>query len=322
MTRFECQELSVAGGQTAYGVWDTWAEGIEEIHNDRETAERRCEELRCGKSKHALRWWVEAGVRLRSVMWEMRLLWLSAEQREAVGAVHGIAPQAPEEKIMGVLREWCEGMEAMACAAYHLHRTDERKRPAHNMKDSWGKLTEALPDKDLDWIKSEFQAWQKVWNEDRPVAAGWPRSERTLEETFTQHEYSYNEVRYFAHDRKREGGEDGPVKIRLHASEMIAMLVLDQYLLEHLGRYVYRNGETTIAIPGLRIRVPQTDVVHRLNRGARKFEQQSRYILRALLCGGPIEGGLWAQVWDRCTPQDYWRYGRSEKPAGSSLRKN
>ena len=98
------------------------------------------------------------------------------------------------------------------------------------------------------------------------------------------------------------------VRIQLHASEMIAMLVLDQYLMDKLNRYVYRNGATVVEIPGLRIKVPQTDGRHRLNQATKKFKQQSTAVLHGLLCAAPIEGKLWAQVWDRHTPQDYWRY--------------
>ncbi len=311
MHRFECRKLSGPGrGQTTYGVWDTWAEELVELHGHRRTAENRCEELKCDENTViALRWWTEAGIRLRKVMWETRLLWLPPEQRNAVGEAHGIPLGRARERLNGLLRDWCECMEALACAIYHLHRTDAGNRPGHDMKKGWTKMTEALAPDDLDQINSEYRAWQDAWNEHEANKEGWPRSQWSLEETFTRHSHSYNDMRYFPHDRKKEKrGDDGSVRIQLHASEMIAMLVLDQYLMDKLNRYVYRNGATVVEIPGLRIKVPQTDGRHRLNQATKKFKQQSTAVLHGLLCAAPIEGKLWAQVWDRHTPQDYWRY--------------
>lgn len=311
MNRFNCRELSGPGrGQATYGVWDTWAGELVEVHGQREAAEGRCDALKYDENtRTALRWWTEAGIRLRRVMWETRLFWLPPEQREAVGEAHGIPLGTARERLMGLLRDWCECMEALACAIYHLHSPDAKNRPGHNMKQSWTRMTTALPPGDLDRIKSEYQSWQDAWNEEGAMNDGWAPSGWTLEETFTRHEHSYNDVRYFPHDRKKvKRGDYGSVRIQLHASEMIAMLVLDQYLMDKLNRYVYRNGATVVEIPGLRIKVPQTDEMHRLNQATKRFKQQSTAVLHGLLCAVPIEGRLWAQVWDRHTPQDYWRY--------------
>ena len=316
MHRFKCRELRGPGrGETTYGVWDTWADELVEVHRQREAAEGRCEALKCDKNTGtALRWWTEAGIRLRKVMWETRLLWLLPEQREAVGEAHGIPLGMAMERLTGLLRDWCECMEALTCAIYHLHSTDAEKRPGHDLDQSWVRMTTALPPGDLEQIKSEYQAWQDAWNDEGSMNDGWARSEWTLEETFTRHKHSYNDMRYFPHDRKKmKRGDDDSVRIQLHASEMIAMLVLDQYLMDKLGCYVYRNGATVFEIPGLRIKVPQTDGRHRLNQATKRFKQQSTAVLHGLLCAAPIEGKLWAQVWDRHTPQDYWRYDSVSK---------
>lgn len=312
MPRFECREVTGPGsGQTSYSVWDTYAEElgfdpIVEIHMEQSIAERRCQELSCDENTvKALRWWVESGVVMRKIMWSVRLFCLVPNARSTIVKALGMPLPHPTEMVATLLHDWCICMERSARAMYHLYCEDSKKRPGHNLKRAWRTLKDRLPE-DLDCIEKEFQAWQQVWNEQQGVDSGIQAQDKTVEQLFYEHQYDYNRVRYFADDSKSSNKDHIP--LCFFVNEVIAMLVLDQYLLKKLERYVYRYGDIDLDIPGMRIQVRDTGKVHRICSNMPDFKNRCLFVLHVLFTGTHFDSEIWHQIWDRHTPQDYWRY--------------
>ena len=312
MPRFECREVTGPGsGQTSYSVWDTYAEElgfdpIVEIHMEQSIAERRCQELSCDENTvKALRWWVESGVVMRKIMWSVRLFCLVPNARSTIVKALGMPLPHPTEMVATLLHDWCVCMERSARAMYHLYCEDSKKRPGHNLKRAWRTLKDRLPE-DLDCIEKEFQAWQQIWNEQQGVDSGIQAQDKTVEQLFYEHQYDYNRIRYFADDSKSSNKDHIP--LRFFVNEVIAMLVLDQYLLKKLERYVYRYGDIDLDIPGMRIQVRDTGKVHRICSNMPDFKNRCLFVLHVLFTGTHFDSEIWHQIWDRHTPQDYWRY--------------
>ena len=312
MPRFECREVTGPGsGQTSYSVWDTYAEEfgfdpIVEIHLEQSIAERRCQELSCDENTvKALRWWVESGVIMRKIMWSVRLFCLVPNARSTIVKALGMPLPHPTEMVATLLHDWCVCMERSARAMYHLYCEDSKKRPGHNLKRAWRTLKDCLPE-DLDCIEKEFQAWQQVWNEQQGVDSGIQAQDKTVEQLFCEHQYDYNRIRYFADDSKSSNKDHIP--LRFFVNEVIAMLVLDQYHLKKLERYVYRYGDIDLDIPGMRIQVRDTGKVHRICSNMPDFKNRCLFVLHVLFTGTHFDSEIWHQIWDRHTPQDYWRY--------------
>ena len=312
MPRFECREVTGPGsGQTSYSVWDTYAEEfgfdpIVEIYLEQSIAERRCQELSCDENTvKALRWWVESGVVMRKIMWSVRLFCLVPNARSTIVKALGMPLPRPTEMVATLLHDWCVCMERSARAMYHLYCEDSKKRPGHNLKRAWRTLKDRLPE-DLDCIEKEFQTWQQVWNEQQGVDSGIQAQDKTVEQLFYEHQYDYNRIRYFADDSKSSNKDHIP--LRFFVNEVIAMLVLDQYLLKKLERYVYRYGDIDLDIPGMRIQVRDTGKVHRICSNMPDFKNRCLFVLHVLFTGTHFDSEIWHQIWDRHTPQDYWRY--------------
>lgn len=312
MPRFECREVTGPGsGQTSYSVWDTYAEElgfdpIVEIHMEQSIVERRCQELSCDENTvKALRWWVESRVVMRKIMRSVRLFCLVPNARSTIVKALGMPLPHPTEMVATLLHDWCICMERSARAMYHLYCEDSKKRPGHNLKRAWRTLKDHLPE-DLDCIEKEFQAWQQVWNEQQGVGSGIQAQDKTVEQLFYEHRYDYNRVRYFADDSKSSNKDHIP--LRFFVNEVIAMLVLDQYLLKKLERYVYRYGDIDLDIPGMRIQIRDTGKVHRICSNMPDFKNRCLFVLHVLFTGTHFDSEIWHQIWDRHTPQDYWRY--------------
>ena len=312
MPRFECRKVTGPGpGRTSYSVWDTYAEElgfvpIVEIHLEQFIAERRCQELSCDENTvKALRWWVESGVIMRKIMWSVRLFCLVPNARSTIVKALGMPLPHPTEMVATLLHDWCVCMERSARAMYHLYCEDSKQRPGHNLNRAWRTLKDRLPE-DLNCIEKEFQAWQQVWNEQQGVDSGIQAQDKTVEQLFCEHQYDYNRIRYFADDSKSSNKDYIP--LRFFVNEVIAMLVLDQYLLKKLERYVYRHGDIDLDIPGMRIQVRDTGKVHRICSNMPDFKNRCLFVLHVLFAGTHFDSEIWHQIWDRHTPQDYWRY--------------
>ena len=312
MPRFECREVTGPGpGQTSHSVWDTYAEElgfdpIVEIHLEQSIVERRCQELSCDENTvKALRWWVESGVIMRKIMWSVRLFCLVPNARSTIVKALGMPLPHPTEMVATLLHDWCVCMERSACAMYHLYCKNSEDRPRHDLKDAWRKLKEHLPE-DLYCIEKEFQTWRQAWNQQKNIDHGIQAQYKTVEQLFYEHRYDYNRIRYFADDLKSSNKDHTP--LRFFVNEVIAMLVLDQYLLKKLERYVYRHGDIDLDIPGMRIRVRDTGKVHRIYSNMPDFKNRCLFVLHVLFAGTHFDSEIWHQIWDRHTPQDYWRY--------------
>ena len=312
MPRFEFREVTGPGpGQTSHSVWDTYAEElgfdpIVEIHLEQSIVERRCQELSCDENTvKALRWWVESGVIMRKIMWSVRLFCLVPDARSTIVKALGMPFPHPTEMVATLLHDWCVCMERSACAMYHLYCEDSKKRPGHNLECAWGILKDHLPE-DLDCIEKEFQAWRQAWNEQKNIDPGIQAQYKTVEQLFYEHRYDYNRIRYFTDDLK--SSNEDHITLRFFVNEVIAMLVLDQYLLKKLERYVYRHGDIDLDIPGMRIRVRDTGRVHRIYSNMPDFKNRCLFVLHVLFAGTHFDSEIWHQIWNRHTPQDYWRY--------------
>ena len=312
MSRFECREITGPGsGQMSYGVWDTYVEElgfvpIVEIHLKRSIAESRCQELSCDENTaKALRWWVESGVTMRRIMRSIRLLCLSPDAKSTIVKALGMPLPHPTEMVAALLHDWCVCLERSTCAIYHLYCEDSKGRPGHDLENSWDILKNYLPE-DLDYIEKEFQAWRQVWNEHKDVDPGIQTQYTNLEKLFCDHQHDYNNLRYFA-DNLMSSNKDH-LHLHFFVNEVIAMLVLDQYLLKKLERYVYRHGDIDLDIPGMRIRIRDTEKVHRILSNMPDFQSRCLFVLQVLFAGTHFDSEIWHQIWDRHTPQDYWRY--------------
>ena len=312
MPRFECREITgPSSDQTSYGVWDTYAEElgfvpIVEIHLKRSIAERRCQELSCDENTgKALRWWVESGVIMRKIMRSVRLFCLAPNAKSTIVKALGMPLPNPTEMLATLLHDWCICMERSACAMYHLYCEDSGGRPRHDLENAWRILKDHLPE-DLDCIEKEFQAWRQAWNEQKDVDPGIRSQDTNLEKLFYEHQHDYNKFRYFANDLKSSNKDH--FHVHFFVNEVIAMLVLDQYLLKKLEQYVYRHGDIDLDIPGMRIRIRDTGKVHRILSNMPDFKDRCLFVLRVLFAGIHFDSKMWHQMWDRHTPQDYWRY--------------
>lgn len=316
MPRFECREITGPNsGQTSYSIWDTYAEEfgfvpIVEIHMEQSIAERRCQELSCDENTvKALRWWVESGVIMRKIMRSVRLFCLAPNARSTIVKALGMPLPHPREMVATLLHDWCACMERSACAMYHLYCEDSNGRPGHDLEDAWRKLKNHLRE-DLDCIEKEFQAWRQAWNEQQDVDPDIKTQYKTLEQLFREHQYDYNNIRYFSDNLKSPNKDH--IHLHFFVNEVIAMLVLDQYLLKKLERYVYRHGDIDLDIPDMRIRVRDTGKVHRICSNMPDFKNRCLFVLHVLFAGTHSDSEIWHQIWDRHTPQDYWRYQKRQ----------
>ena len=316
MPRFECREVTGPdSGQTSYGVWDTYAEElgfvpIVEIHLKRSIAERRCQELSCDENTvKALRWWVDSGMIMRKIMWSIRLFFLVPNAKSTIAKAMGMPLPHPTEMMATLLHDWCVCMERSACAMYHLYCEDSKKRPKHDLGKAWCILKSHMSE-DLDCIEKEFQAWRQAWNEQKDIDIGIQFQYKNLEQIFYEHQYDYNGLRYFSDDLMSSNKDH--FHLRFFVNEVIAMLVLDQFLLKKLEQYVYRHGDIDLDIPHMRIRIRDTGRVHRILSNMPDFNNRCLFVLRVLFAGTHFDSEIWHQIWDRHTPQDYWRYQKRQ----------